>query len=90
MGTDTKVNCTKTSANHLGRLARRLFKEYPIGHEALHIRQPSTRVAIDCLLWMGAYHLEGVDIKQPISNNLFARIEESQREYELPDEEGED
>ena len=70
----TGVRCTGHAATEVKALAARLMKAYPDEHKKLGIHRPSSRVAIDALLYWAtvAGELNGKTITD--KNNIFSAI----------------
>jgi hypothetical protein len=82
---DTKVSVTKRSARYLGKVAIRLFERYPDGHKRLDIRQPSSRVAIDCIIMHYAHKSLSYRKEYKDSDNLYWKVQREQEEFNRSD-----
>ena len=82
---DTTIRSTIEARAMLGRLALRLYENYPYAHSRLKIRGPSIKVALDYLIYVAVYMNDELDMKYIIDKNIYAQIK---KEAKRTDEHG--
>ena len=70
----TQTRCTRYAQKEIKALSERLFRKYETEHRALGINKPSSKVAVDALLYWSAS--AGMLDGKPITDNknLFIAI----------------
>ena len=79
-GRNTQIRITVRSAELLRRLSRDLYKDYQKEHEKHGLRSPSSRVAIDYLIYEAAKAGIGSWPELNEENNLYMMIAEIDEE----------